>query len=314
MKTIKHNMATTVLIASSLILTACENTDDKNPDNKDDKTYKTFAPYIGSDLNRKTAALLSLNPGGVGGSPNQSLRAGDVLTAQYNKDSILIGGLGVDVLIGDSGDDILIGGTEDFNSSVDGDNKGADNRDRAFGNQGDDVFIWAPGDGSDFFDGGEGTDVIVFGVIGEKRDSNGSTEGAPFFNVNPPTKAGSQDFDGIFLDAYYQPTVKVSNSPGFCSVIDKAQEQAALDALDIDQIIRFSLRGIANQFDAKTQTEDDGLRVAVSTKNVEYLVCTKRDITEDGGVDNIQVLDLTTQPPSTAALSDLPQYVQGLLK
>ena len=43
----------------------------------------------------------------------------------------------------------LIGGTEDFNSSVDGDGNGSDNRDRAYGDNGDDVFIWAPGDGSD---------------------------------------------------------------------------------------------------------------------------------------------------------------------
>jgi hypothetical protein len=229
--------------------------------------------------------------------------------------NILIGGLGVDVLVGDAGDDILIGGTEDFNSSVDGDGKGADNRDRAFGNDGDDAFIWAPGDGSDFFDGGNGTDVLVLGVLGELRNSDGTTDGAPFFNVNPPTNPiGSQDFDGIFVDANNAPVVKVSTSPGFCTLVDSALNADALSLIDVDHIVHFSLRSVANDFDAGAQSDDDGLRVAVSVRNVEYVVCAPRTLVEGGTTENIEVLDLTTTPPTIALMSELPDYVAQLIR
>lgn len=265
----------------------------------------------GNDRNTISSPLLSLNPAGPGGSPNQSLRAGDVLQGLADNE-LLIGGLGVDVIFAYDGNDVLIGGTEDFNSSVDGDNRGSDNRDRAFGGKGDDVFIWAPGDGSDFFDGGSGIDVVVFGVLGELRDANGATDGAPFFNVNPPNTDGSQDFDGIYLQPETNlPIVRVSASPGFCTVIDASTDAAALDALGLDHLVRFSLRSFANSFDAGEQAEDDGLRVAVSLQNTEYLVCTRRDIVDGGGNDNIQVIDLQTAPPTEIGFADLPDFVQA---
>lgn len=282
--------------------------------NPDEPLSKVFNVIQGNDQNTKSSAVLSLNPGGPGGSPNQSLRAGDVLQGDVT-DNILIGGLGVDVLLGDGGDDILIGGTEDFNSSVDGDNLLADNRDRAIGGEGDDTFIWAPGDGSDFFDGGAGTDVVVFGILGESRDSNQNTNAAPLFAVNPPGSVGSQDFDGIFLNTPSNtPVVSVSTSPGFCSVIDQIQNAAELDLLNLDKLVQFSLRNLANGFDSGGQSEDDGLRVAVSLKNTEYLVCTKRDVVENGGTENIEVLDLRGETATFATINDLPVYVRGLLQ
>lgn len=270
--------------------------------------------WWGTDLNSKSSPELSLNPGGPGGSPNQSLRAGDVLQG-YEEDDLLIGGLGVDVLLGYNGNDVLIGGTEDFNSSVDGDDKGADNRDRAFGGYGDDVFIWSPGDGSDFFDGGEGTDVVIFGVLGEARDADGSTAGAPFFNVSPPGSEGSQDFDGIYLQPESNlPLTRVSASPGFCSVIDRYSNPTELDRLQLDNIVRFSLRGVANDFDNGLRDDDDGLRVAVSLKNTEFLVCTRRQVMDGGGDDNIQVLDLRYDIPVEATLDDLPPSVRAQIE
>ncbi len=264
----------------------------------------------GTDLNNIGSSLLSLNPEGPGGAPNQSLRGGDVLQAE-STDSVLIGALGVDILLGGDGNDVLIGGTEDFNSNVDGDGLGSDNRDRAFGGSGNDIFIWAPGDGSDFFDGGEGIDVVAFGLLAEERDSNSSSTGAPFFNVSPPGTDGSLNFDGIFLDAdTYLPTVSVSTSPGFCTVLDSSTNPSELAALSLDHLVRFSLRGIANDFDAGVRTDDDGLRVALSLRNVEYVVCTTRAIAEGAGVDNVEVLDLTTNPPTLASLADLPEFIQ----
>lgn len=264
----------------------------------------------GSDLNNIGSPLLSLNPDGPGGSPNQSLRSGDVLNGG-TEDNVLIGALGVDVLLGGDGDDVMIGGTEDFNSSVDGDGLGSDNRDRAFGGNGDDLFIWAPGDGSDFYDGGPGIDVVAFGVIGEQRDNNSNTEGAPFFNVSPPGTDGSLNFDGIYLDPVtYLPTLSVSTSPGFCTVLDTSTNPSELAALSLDHLVRFSLRGIANAFDAGERTDDDGLRVGLSLRDVEYVVCTKREVVDGAGINNIEVLDITTEPPTLASLADLPQLVQ----
>ena len=150
---------------------------------------------VGTDLNSSTGsndiinALYSGNRGDNGGG-DQSLQFGDQLYGTDQAD-VIIGGLGIDVLFGNAGNDVLIGGTEDFNSS---------NRDRAFGNQGDDVFIWTPGDGNDFFDGGDGTDVLIMTLVGESQDNDGSTEDAPFFNVTPPPKEGTKNFDGIYID------------------------------------------------------------------------------------------------------------------
>ena len=80
--------------------------------------------------------------GNRGNGGDQSLQFGDAVVGG-DDDDVLIGALGIDVLIGNGGDDVLIGGTEDFNPL---------NRDRGFGGVGDDVFVWAPGDGNDFFD------------------------------------------------------------------------------------------------------------------------------------------------------------------
>lgn len=274
---------------------------------------KQFQLVDGLDNNSKSHPLLSLNPGGPGGSPNQSLRAGNILTGGET-DDLIVGGLGVDVLLGYEGDDILIGGTEDFNSNVDGDDNSSDNRDRAFGYDGDDTFIWAPGDGSDFFDGGDGIDVIIFGVLGESSDSTGNTDGAPFFAVNPPNTDGSQDFDGIYLDENTQPTVRVSESPGFCTVLANADNQAAFGELAINNIVRFTLRGIADAFDAGDRADDDGLRVAVTLKNTEFLVCTKRELDESNTANNIEVIDISGETPVVATLTDLPQYVQDIIQ
>ncbi|MCG8611866.1 MAG: hypothetical protein MI864_15165 [Pseudomonadales bacterium] len=313
MNMIKRNLIISTLFATSVTLVGCggsdssDNTPATQQPGENATSINPFTVIQGTDLNRKSSALLSLNPGGPGGSPNQSLRAGDILSAQADTNSILIGGLGVDVLLGNSGNDILIGGTEDFNSSVDGDNAGADNRDRAFGQDGEDVFIWSPGDGSDFFDGGPGTDVLIFGLLGENKDSNGDTNGAPFFNVNPPNREGSQDFDGIALNDNNLPIVDVSNSPGFCSVLSAFDHPDEFALLNLDHIVRFSLRGIANDFDAGVRTDDDGLRVAISARNVEYVVCTGRE-------SGIEVLDLSTNPATLVDISQLPEYVVSLIQ
>ncbi len=298
----------------ALLLVGCSDSDSNSGN---DHTQAVPPPQTqnrvvlqGNDLNNIGSPLLSLNPDGPGGSPNQSLRSGDVLQAG-SSDSVLIGALGVDVLLGGSGDDVIIGGTEDFNSNVDGDGLGSDNRDRAFGGTGNDIFIWTPGDGSDFFDGGPGIDVVAFGILAEERDSDSGTVGGPFFNVNPPGTDGSLNFDGISLDPdTSQPTLSVSTSPGFCTVLDTSTNPSELETLSLNHLVRFSLRGIANDFDAGVRTDDDGLRVSLSLRNVEYVVCTKRNVADGAGAENIYILDISTSPPTLASLSDLPDFIQ----
>jgi len=85
----------------------------------------------------------------------QHLDNTDILLGGRSGD-LLIGLLGDDVLHGESEDDILIGGTENFQ---------APNSDVIFGDSGNDINIWAPGDGSDAFLGGQGTDTHIFAPI-----------------------------------------------------------------------------------------------------------------------------------------------------
>lgn len=245
------------------------------------------AVQIGADNNNKANPVVQpQDPALAGGDRDQSLQNGDVLFGT-NKADLLIGRIGQDTLLGYDGDDVLVGGTEHFNPS---------NRDRAFGEYGNDVFIWTPGDGSDFFDGGPGKDVIIFGLIGERE--NGET----VFRVANDQKPGD-----IVLDPNTNlPTVDVTNSPGFCTVIDastSADAAAELEALDLDHLVRFSIRGIANAFDAGDQADDNGLRVTVHLRRVEFVVCTSRA----GG--EIEVFDLRTSPPTLISLAELATEV-----
>lgn len=105
------------------------------------------ATLIGQDDDN--TANPAIQPDTVDPNRNQSLRNGDLIAGARGDDT-LIGRLGPDVLRGRDGDDVLIGGIE----------RGSDvaafpNFDYGFGQKGDDIFIWAPGDGSDAFVGGE---------------------------------------------------------------------------------------------------------------------------------------------------------------
>jgi len=263
--------------------------------------------FTGSDLNSVSGAdvditgIYAANRGSSGGG-DQSLQFGDVVYGG-ELDDVLIGGLGIDVLLAGAGDDVIIGGTEDFNGF---------NRDRAFGQDGDDSFLWAPGDGNDFFNGGSGVDVLVMGLIGESKNSEGEVVTEPVFAVNAPGNPGSQDFDGIFLLDSGLPVVNPLG-PGFCEVVERDEEnEAALSDLKLDHLVRFILRGKREAFNAADPSVnpddlDDGLRVAVHLKDVEFLVCAN----EAG--DAIRVLDLREIPARETDVSQLPSKVQDLL-
>lgn len=219
-----------------------------------------------------------------GGGRDQTLQFGDNLFGS-RKDDLLVGGLGVDVLFGGYGDDVIIGGLEHFNPA---------NRDRAFGGAGDDIFIWKPGDGSDFFTGGKGIDAVIFGLVGEFDDGE-----VKFELVNDQLSGRLAVSRQTRL-----PLVDVSNSPGFCDVIDESTSVDAaqqLKALRLNDLVQFSIRAVADSFESGEQAEDSGLRVTLHLSGVELLICTNRA----GG--NIEVLDLTRSPAQIISLQELSQ-------
>ena len=239
---------------------------------------------IGLDNNSDQNAFIQpQDPALSGGGRDQSLQFGDVLLGDEGPD-LLIGRLGTDILVGVAGNDVIVGGSEHFNPS---------NRDRAFGGLGDDVFCWSPGDGSDLFDGGPGLDTLVLGLLGEIVD------GEVVFQVTTDQQAGD-----VFIDPITGlPTVDVTNSPGFCEVIGAnttADSFDELEALGLDNLVQFFIRGVADSFEAGEQDTDNGLRVTIHTKDVEFLVCASRE----GG--QIEAFDLTVSPPRRVRFTDIP--------
>ncbi|MEL6870651.1 MAG: hypothetical protein AAFO81_12700 [Pseudomonadota bacterium] len=166
--------------------------------------------------------------------PNQSLNNADILQGAGGCD-VLIGLQGNDVLDGGIGDDIMIGGTEQF------DPEGFGNRDVMLGGDGNDVNIWAPGDGSDAFLGGAGNrDAMVFGLI--DRDANNVPVLSPAY--------------GLFSETGV-PTANVTGSPGFCTL-----EDVRATDLGFDYLVRFFVRRTGN------------LAVTIRLKDVEQVFCT----------------------------------------
>jgi hypothetical protein len=74
--------------------------------------------------------------------------------------TVVFGGNGDDTFIGGSGNELFFGGR---GNDVEDGNGGADT---AFLGQGDDTFVWDPGDGSDTVNGGRGFDRMVFNGAG----------------------------------------------------------------------------------------------------------------------------------------------------
>ncbi len=101
-----------------------------------------------------------VQPPGV--AAKQHMDNTDILFGRGN-DDLLIGKLGDDVLLGGKGSDILIGGPEGGSTP---------NSDVLFGEDGNDINIWAPGDGSDAFLGGKGYDTMIFAPFVTKSDGS----------------------------------------------------------------------------------------------------------------------------------------------
>lgn len=187
-----------------------------------------FAPSIlfGRDNDNINNPLIQ--PAGLAAS--QSLNNTDVLVGRAGND-VLVGLLGSDVIAAGAGDDIIIGGPEQGTTP---------NSDIMFGDDGDDINIWAPGDGSELFIGGSGRDAIIFGII-DKDASNRPTSGGP-----------APGFAHI-------PQVNVSGQPGFCTI-----ERVSDPSLNHEFLMKFFARATGN------------LVVTVRLNEVEQAFCTSQ--------------------------------------
>ncbi len=166
------------------------------------------------------------------GASNQSLNNTDVMDGGKG-DDVMIGLLGADTMHGGRGDDVIVGGTEQFTLP---------NSDILFGDNGDDVALWRPGDGSDVFIGGRGVDALVMGAI--DRDS-----------LNIPVivpATGRYRKTGL-------PTADVTGQPGFCTLEDVRDQE-----LGYDFLVRFFLKSTG------------ALAVTMRVADVEQVFCTSQ--------------------------------------
>ena len=102
----------------------------------------------------------------VGETDKQHMEDADLLFGD-GSGNLQIGMLGADTIMGGDGPDIMAGGPENFRAGEDpitGEQRGS-NSDIILGEDGDDINIWSPGDGSDAFLGGNGFDTMIFAPL-----------------------------------------------------------------------------------------------------------------------------------------------------
>jgi len=200
----------------------------------------------------------TIQPAGV--AANQSLRKGDQLFGGHRSD-LLIGRLGPDTLVSGPEDrndngDVIVGGTE----------RGSDvqafpNFDVAKGGSGNDAFVWAPGDGSDAFIGGErsrgryDTDTLVIGTMPLKPGDNSQPElfDTPFGPL-PRAIVSNGKLPATIGDSPALPSIKSS-----CQVVD------APPGLGYQHLVRV--------FNAATGAQ----AVTIRIREVEQLLCGSAD-------------------------------------
>jgi hypothetical protein len=177
--------------------------------------------HVGPD--NDNAANRFIQPAGV--AAKQHMDNTDLLFGRDGHD-LLIGNRGADTLLGGRGEDILVGGPERGQ---------APNSDVLVGDEGNDINIWAPGDGSEVFAGQEGYDTMVF---------------APFVtNANGSLKLVKHAGRKI-------PRVDIGGKPQFtCQIVRVPARQK----LGVQFLVRFLV--------------NDKITVTVRQKDVERLLC-----------------------------------------
>ncbi len=202
---------------------------------------------------------------------NVDVQAGAATNQSLNRTDILIGGSANDVMFGLNGNDFMDGraGRDIILGGPDGGTPpgGPPNSDIMFGGSGNDVNLWAPGDGSEVFIGGPGLrDALVFGATDRELIVD------PLTGVKLPTLLfGVSGFPkGI-------PTANVSGVTSFCTV-----EVSPLPEYEF--LVRFL--GVAGN-----------LIVTVRVSGVEQVFCSG----QGGGA--ITFADLTDPYPSFMVVS-----------
>lgn len=121
---------------------------------------------------------------------NPFIQPPGVVAKQHMENTdVLFGRGGRDLLIGREGDDTLLGG-ERSDILVGGPETTLPNSDVLVGEEGRDINIWAPGDGSDAFLGNQGRDTMIFAPFVE--DPNGD----PLLTWHQGRKVPRVDIDG----------------------------------------------------------------------------------------------------------------------
>jgi RTX calcium-binding nonapeptide repeat (4 copies) len=186
-------------------------------------------PGVHFGLDNDNANNTFIQPPGV--TAKQHMENTDVLFGRGG-DDLLIGRLGSDTILGNEGRDILVGGPEGAP------NPPGPNSDVLIGDQGSDINLWAPGDGSEVFIGDEDAnrkdvDVMVF---------------APF-RFNPTQKLSTYGNRKI-------PMVKIDEQTFTCT---------------LDKLTPTAKDG--TQFLARFRNAQGGLIVTVRLKDVEHVFC-----------------------------------------
>jgi hypothetical protein len=188
-----------------------------------------------------------------GAAANQSLRKGDQIFGDQSAE-VQIGRLGPDVLFGKGSPDVLIGGTE----------RGSDvlnfpNFDVADGAAGSDAFVWAPGDGSDAFIGGEPSrhpgndrDRLIVGTMEVDEDDNSLPQLYRTGDGRLPKVIVSNELLPETIGGDSEPLTTIPNS---CEIV------RAPNRLGYDYLVRI--------FNAATGTQAVTLRL----KEVEQVLC-----------------------------------------
>lgn len=191
----------------------------------------------------------------AGTAANQSLDNADVLLGSQGND-VVIGLRGSDTMRGGSGSDILIGGLEAGTTNP--------KSDIMFGDDGNDVGIWAGGDGSDAFMGGPGRDALVFATV----DRDGIV----------PTLT-----DPVAGFPHGIPTADATGQNGFCT-LEQVPENSSLGYAFL---VRFFTKAAGNALLATVRVDDD----------VEQVFCTSETTAE------ITFANLTEENPGFVAVS-----------
>jgi len=191
----------------------------------------------------------------AGTAANQSLDNADVLLGHQGND-IIIGLRGSDTMRGGAGSDILIGGLEGGTTNP--------KSDVVFGDEGNDISIWAGGDGSDAFKGGSGRDALILATVDRDGIVPILTDPVPGFP------------NGI-------PTANATGQNGFCTL----EQVPASSSLGYAFLVRFFSKAAGNALLATMRVSDD----------VEQVFCTSETSAE------ITFADLTEASPAFVAVS-----------